>query len=257
MNFEIIDFHTHPFLVHEDNICYYKDIMGMTSESFALDMAAAGVSRFAGSVIHKDSGDQLRAVELSNEAAYKLSDIYGDKYIPGIHIHPAYPEESERIIREAHSRGIRLVGELVPYTYGWSDYASSEFWELLSILRGLDMTVSLHTVDLSAMEKMAKAYPDINFVFAHPGERAQVLLHEEVMKRCDNVYLDLSGTGLFRHGMLKYLVGSVGAERILFGTDYPVCNLRLYIGGMLDEGLSDRELELVFAKNAKRLLGIK
>ena len=103
---------------------------------------------------------------------------------------------------------------------------------------------------------MALEHKNINFVFAHPGEKAQVMLHEGVMKKCDNVYLDLSGTGLFRHGMLKYLTKSVGAQRILFGTDYPVCNLRLYIGGMLDEGLSDSELELIFAKNAKRLLGI-
>ena len=256
LNFEIIDFHTHPFLLHEDNICYYKDIMNMSYESFAEDMAAAGVSRFAGSVIHKCPGDDLRSMLTSNEMAYKLSDLYGEKYIPGIHIHPAYPEESVKAMDEAHARGVKLIGELVPYFYNWSDYSAPEFSELLDYAEKYGMTVSLHTIDLSAMERMALEHKNINFVFAHPGEKAQVMLHEEVMKKCDNVYLDLSGTGLFRHGMLKYLTKSVGAQRILFGTDYPVCNLRLYIGGMLDEGLSDSELELIFAKNAKRLLGI-
>ncbi len=41
-----------------------------------------------------------------------------------------------------------------------------------------------------------------------------------------------------------------------FGSDYPVCNLKMYIGGVLDEHLSDSELEAVFSENAKRVLGI-
>jgi len=76
------------------------------------------------------------------------------------------------------------------------------------------------------------------------------------MKSNENAYLDLSGTGLFRYGMLKKLCCEVVAERILFGTDYPICNLKMYIAGVLGEKISDSEKELIFAGNAKRILNI-
>ena len=49
------------------------------------------------------------------------------------------------------------------------------------------------------------------------------------MKKCDNVHIDLSGSGLHRYGVVKYLVDNVGSERILFGTDYPISNLSMYV----------------------------
>jgi predicted TIM-barrel fold metal-dependent hydrolase len=56
--------------------------------------------------------------------------------------------------------------------------------------------------------------------------------------------------------MLSQLVNDVGAERILFGTDYPVCNPGVYVGGVLAEKITDSAKELIFSGNAKRLLGI-
>jgi hypothetical protein len=81
--------------------------------------------------------------------------------------------------------------------------------------------------------------------------------HVERAKWSDNYYLDLSGYGLFRHGMLRRAIDEMGADRILFGSDYPTCNPSMYIGGvLLDELISDEEKELIFSGNAKRLLGI-
>jgi predicted TIM-barrel fold metal-dependent hydrolase len=57
--------------------------------------------------------------------------------------------------------------------------------------------------------------------------------------------------------MLRYAVDQVGSERILFGTDYPICNPGVYIGGVLAEPISDEAKENIFSKNAKRLLGIQ
>lgn len=256
MDFDIIDFHTHPFFSKEDNICKYKELLGMDHKSFARDISEAGISRFAGSVIHKTSEDQLEAIKMSNRDALALSEIYGDAYIPGIHVHPDYVSESIEELRIAHSRGCKLIGELVPYTHGWRDYSCEGFSEILDEAERLKMTVSLHTMNISEMEKMALLHKDVPFVFAHPGEHERVMEHIGVMMKCENVHLDLSGTGLFRHGVLKFLVSKVGADRILFGTDYPVCNLKMYIGGVLDEHLSDKELELVFSGNAKRILGL-
>nr|MBQ4318691.1 amidohydrolase family protein [Clostridia bacterium] len=76
------------------------------------------------------------------------------------------------------------------------------------------------------------------------------------MEKYPNAYLDLSGTGLFRYAMLAHGVNRVGAERFLFGTDFPVCNAAMQVAAVLSEYLTDEDYELIFSGNAKRLLGL-
>jgi len=249
---EIIDFHTHPYHRACDDICIYSDIIGSSEETFLDDMTKAGISRFAGSVISKGF-EGADAMIQANRSAYKLASRFGKKYIPGIQIDPRFPDESLKEIELARECGVRLIGELVPYMYGWS-YAEPAFSDILDTFGDGEFTVSLHTTDLAVMEEIAKAHPGISFVFAHPGEKDRLMQHIEIMKRCENVYLDLSGTGLFRFGMLAKLVREVGSERILFGSDYPICDPYMNIAGVLGEHITDEDRENIFAGNAIRLL---
>lgn len=68
--------------------------------------------------------------------------------------------------------------------------------------------------------------------------------------------MDLSGTGLHRFGVVKYLIDRVGADRILFGTDYPICNPGMYVAAVRMEEISEQEREKIFHINAEKLLGI-
>ena len=248
---EIIDFHTHPFLDKTDSICIYKATTVTTPD----DLFYIGISRFCGSVItYRSSG--IGNTRISNDTALALRAKYGEKYIPGFMVHPNFPEESVEELRRAKENGVKLIGELVPYAYKWQ-YNSYGFDEILDYTDNHDFIYSMHTTDIDVMRNIAKKHRNTQFVFAHPGEQPQLLRHIEVMQECDNVYLDISGTGLFRYGMLKHLVTKVGAERILFGSDYPICNPGMYIAGVEFEKISDRDKELIFAKNAKRLLGLE
>ena len=118
------------------------------------------------------------------------------------------------------------------------------------------MVISYHSMDDAQMEAMIAAHPSTIFVAAHPGERDQYMLHLERLKKYDNAYLDISGTGLFRYGMLAHGVSVVGSERILFGSDYPVCSPGMNLGGVMYEKLSERDVENILSKNAERLLGL-
>lgn len=255
MSFEIIDFHTHPFICEQDNHCQHKDVMHMTYDTTYLDIQNAGINKFCGSVIKKNAYD-FSVLQASNRDALRLRTIYNNDYIPGFQISPNYMEESINEIDFAKQCGVKLIGELVPYMHNWQDYSCKEFSFLLEYIEKHDMVVSIHTMDLTQMELMAKNHPHINFVFAHPGEKDLVLQHIDIMKRLDNVFLDISGTGILRYGVIKKLVTEVGAERILFGTDYPVGNLSSYINGVLEEKISDCEKEMIFSGNAKALLNI-
>ncbi len=253
MSFEIIDFHTHPFNKKTGNFCFYEGSVN-SEEDFLSDLCKSGISRFCGSVIDKEQRDFSGVLE-GNRAALELSEKYGEKYIPGIHIHPDFVDESEREIAKAYDKGVRLIGELVPYHHGWK-YDHPRLPELMECLDGRDMVISIHSndSDLASLEKLAADNPEKIFVFAHPGDIPRVKGHIEIMKRRENVCLDLSGTGLFRYGVLKHFCDSVGADRILFGTDYPICNPEMYVRAVMFEKISDREKELILSKNAKRLL---
>ena len=177
---------------------------------------------------------------------------------PGFHVHPDFVRESCDEIEWAHSLGYRLIGELVPYMHGWTDYGSKALSEILDTAAQYHMVVSYHTVveEAEEMDRMLAAHPQLTFVAAHPGQRPDYLRQIERLKRFPNLSLDLSGTGLFRYGMLAYGVKQVGAERFLFGTDYPICNPGMYVQAVMQEHITDEERERIFHGNAERILGM-
>ena len=261
MPFEIIDFHTHPFLDDTSNICIYQQNCRLTTDGIKDEMHALGISRIAGSVIRmeKNTGvSDWQRLSQWNEDALRLRERLGDLYIPGFHVHPDFVTESIREIRRMKSEGVCLVGELVPYLSGWSDLTSAGFDAILDEAEQCGMVLSLHTdANAEMMDEMVRRHKNLTIVAAHPGEKPSFLSHLARARISDNYYLDISGTGIFRHGVLLTAVKEMGANRVLFGTDYPICAPAAYVGGVKDDPfLTDEEKALVFAGNAKRLLAL-
>lgn len=256
---KIIDFHVHPFVKEAQNTCFYKNSLSFENNLFERDMKEAGITQICGSVIdfagikEEEGFEPFRAL---NRDALKKREEWGDFYIPGVHVHPAFVKESCEELEYMVGKGVKLVGELVPYMHGWSDYSCKGFSEILDCIEQLGMVVSYHSIDDAQMEKMIREHPNVTFVAAHPNEKDKYLLHIERMKKYQNAYLDLSGTGIFRYGMLKHGVDEVGAERFLFGTDYPITNPLMYVKAVEFEKISHEAKELIFHKNAERLLGL-
>ncbi len=253
---KIIDFHIHPFMSSEDYLSVYPETFDSPDLNMLInDMNGACINYFCGTVISQKTNDYSK-ITIDNNKAYEVREKLGERYIPGIHVHPDFIEASISEIERADSLGIKLIGELVPYYHGWKDYSCQGFCDILNCVSKFNMTVSLHTMNLLEMQTMANNHRDIRFVFAHPGEGERLSEHIAVMKKCDNVYLDLSGTGLHRFGMLKKLCREVGAERIIFGTDYPLMNPKMYVNAVLGEHISDKEKEQILWQNAAELLNI-
>lgn len=255
----IIDFHTHPYLPYpEHNQCFafYPNAVPGDPLGMKEQLLASGITHICGSVIR---GDRKFDMQELNNAALQLRDILGaDFYTPGFHIHPAYVEESLAEVERMHAAGVSLIGELVPYMHGWNNYAEKDWIDetnvILDAAQKHGMVFSHHTIWDWPIEPVIAAHPDMAFVAAHPGERESVARHIERMRKYDNVYLDLSGTGIFRFGCIRYLVDQVGADRILFGTDYPICNPDMYVHAVYGEHLGDRIEQAIFHDNAARLL---
>ena len=130
-----------------------------------------------------------------------------------------------------------------------------QIWETAEEL-GMVANLHVNNPELPALENIVKTFPRLNVVLAHPGDGAYYTHRLGLVKKYSNLYLDISGTGLFRWGMLRNAVDELGAEKVLFGSDFPVCSAGMNLHGALSEPLSEEEFKLVLAGNFRRLTGI-
>jgi predicted TIM-barrel fold metal-dependent hydrolase len=97
----------------------------------------------------------------------------------------------------------------------------------------------------------------MNVLMGHSGGYDSWELLDEAMavaRRLDNVYLDICAMG--RHyGALEYMVGNVGAEKIVYGSDAPFHDWSAEIAHVALAKISDDAKAAIFAGNMARLLG--
>jgi predicted TIM-barrel fold metal-dependent hydrolase len=79
----------------------------------------------------------------------------------------------------------------------------------------------------------------------------------ELCAKYPGVYLDISGSGIQRWGLLRFAIDKAGKEKFLFGTDFPISNPASFVQGALFEDLSDDEFEALLSGNFKRLTGLQ
>jgi predicted TIM-barrel fold metal-dependent hydrolase len=78
-----------------------------------------------------------------------------------------------------------------------------------------------------------------------------------VAKALTNVYYDTAASP-FLYSKRIYSVGSeiAGAEKILFGSDFPLISPRRYFREMEESGLNREDQEKILGLNVARLLGL-
>jgi len=97
------------------------------------------------------------------------------------------------------------------------------------------------------------AHRDVPFVAAHCGGcgagRAEAI---RLAREYPNVYLDISGD-IFSLGLLPELVESVGAVRVIFGSDQPWVDARATLTRVILSEISEDDKRLVLGENALRI----
>lgn len=255
-NFEIIDAHIHPFIYEESNTKWFDT--PTSHEEFFADLSLAGISKSCGSVIRRMEQASFADIKALNQESIDLKNLYPDLYIPGINVHGDFPQEScEEIERLYKEENICWIGELVAYMMDFQNYASENMFQIYALAQDLDLTVNIHPYGLDEIEKICQNFPKLKVVLAHPTSGADGIKERfAFIKKHKNAYLDLSGSGVFRYGMLAYGIKTAGKHKFLFGTDYPICNPHMMIEGILFERLNDDQFEAIFSKNFKCLTGI-
>ena len=256
---EIIDFHIHPpTILPQSDLSKFG--FSCTIDEMVSILREAGISRACGSVIGRTLPEPLtfEHIRQMNRCALDVRKKYPDFFIPGIAVHPAFPEEScAELEYMAKEQQIKLVGELVSYSTGYKEYAVKEMEDIWALICELDLTVSMHMYDIADTAALLKRFPEMKLVIAHTSaDEKDYTQRLELIRKYPNTALDISGRGPLDWGLLRYGINIAGTEKIIFGTDFPLRNPGMIVAGVYAEKLTDAERKAIFSGNAKRLLNI-
>ena len=102
-------------------------------------------------------------------------------------------------------------------------------------------------------------FPDLPVVCAHWGGGLPFYtLMPEVREALENVYYDTAASPfLYRPEIYEHVSRCVGAERVLFGSDYPLMPPSRLLREIDSLSLHEDTRRMILAENAGRLLGIR
>jgi predicted TIM-barrel fold metal-dependent hydrolase len=116
------------------------------------------------------------------------------------------------------------------------------------------------------VDEVAVDFPEVTFVICHLGNPWFVDAMEVIYKN-ENVVGDISGLTLghfeerFERFMLQQLQQVLAfagdPSSLLFGTDWPICDMGSYIRFVRQMQLSETETELILFRNAARIFGLE
>lgn len=255
--YEIIDAHIHPAIMVENSDI---SLFSFTNppEKLVATLKRAGISKAAGSVVRRfpepPTWDDIHQLNL---AALEMRRQFPDFYIPGIHVHPDFPEESLAELETMNKQHqVKLLGELVAYIMGYPDYTVPQLDDVWALARDLGMVVNLHLHNLGEAATILQRFPDLKLIIAHPtSETKEYNARLELISRYPNAALDISGSGPNSWNMLRHAIKVAGCEKIIFGTDFPLRNPGMYVAGVLFEDLTETERHAIFGGNFTRMLG--
>lgn len=252
----IIDCHFHPAIDRETDPGWFQPSGNIQSQIDTL--RRAGISQACGAPIRPINPVSFDEIRVLNDKALALRDRFPGFYIPGIQVHPHFPDEScKEIERCCGGENVRWIGELVGYMMGYGEeYATEKALIIMRYAMKYDATVNFHCGELDVIEHLCKAVPGLKLVLAHPGGgKDEFLSRLAKVAKFVNLHFDISGSGIDRFGILRKAIDVAGKEKLLFGTDYPINNPFVYTQGVLSGFLSQEEHAAIFSQNFLRLTG--
>lgn len=277
----IIDCHTHVFSPRiRNNRRQYVDRDPCFAELYASEKAGlATVEELIRSM--DDAGIEVSVIANIGWASHQLCAETNDYILDAIARYPerlvgfcavqpaeikAAKDEVERCARA----GARGIGELRPDRQGFNlnDDAMTPFAESLQRHR---LACLIHTSEPVGHQYPGKGgitpeevypfisrHPGVTLICAHWGGGLPFYaLMPEVWKALGNVYFDTAASPfLYRPAIYDIARRLVGAEKILFGSDYPLMPQRRPLREIRGTDLGEKAKELILSGNARRIFGI-
>ena len=256
----IVDFHAHIFpdaiaQKASDSIARFYDMPtrhdGTLSTLLAIG-AEAGVTRY---VVHSVATSPSQTESINGFIAgicREHPEVSGFATI-----HPDQPDKAGEIERALGLglKGVKIHSDM--QRVALDDPRLFEIYELIQGRAPLLAHTGDHRFDFSNPSRLLKvldAFPRLTLIGAHFGgwsvwrEAAEALRGRDLYVDCSSSMYALTPDET------RALVRNYGAERVLFGSDYPMWSPGSELERLRAAGLKDSEMELILYKNAQRLL---
>lgn len=277
----IIDFHTHVF---PPEICAQREEYLRRDPTFRAlysdprarmgagpdllkSMDAAGIdASVVLSFAWRDGEARRRTNDYILEQAAKSSG----RLIPFCMIDPSSPDAAAEVER-CVGAGARGLGELRPDDQGYDLSPGGPADVLVSAAAEHGLVILFHVsepvgheypgkkgLSLESFYRFVERATHASVVGAHwAGGLPFYALMPRTRTNFVNVYFDSAGTGLlYEASVYRHAVDIAGAERVLFGSDFPFFSQARSRREVEAARLSEEEKRLVLGENARRLLGL-
>ncbi len=279
----IIDFHTHVFPPQikknrskyiDSDPCFAilyseKNAKLATADELIASMDKAGVDT---SVIVNIGWTTHELCVETNDYILESIARYPRRLIGFCTIQPHSYEAAITEIERCAKEGIRGVGEIRPDIQLF-DLRDEEVMEpVIEVIRKHKLILLTHasepvgheypgkgTITPDMLYPFITSYPDLTIVCAHWGGGLPFYaLMPEVKQAMNNVFFDTAASPfLYSPQIYEQVIPLVGAEKILFGSDYPLLAQSRLLEEIRSLDLPEETRDLILSGNAQRLLGIK
>ena len=189
-----------------------------------------------------------------NREVAKYVDRYKGRFRGSCVITPFRIDDALREIEECHRQfGFVWLGEFCNYMTGYK-YETPEWTEVMKLAAKLNLIVQIHT-NTREMRYLAENFPENTIVFPHLGSaREDIFARIEVVAKHKNTCIELSGSGIERVGILERAVKEIGADRVLYGSDFTINEPSAVIARVRNAFLTPEDRKKILFRNVERLL---
>lgn len=192
-----------------------------------------------------------------NKSAYEFSRAHSDRIEFFCHVNPKNDDCAdviERAVEDMGAIGIKL----------WLACACDDEAVDIAAKKAIkyNLPILIHTFFMQSgnppyestafhVRNLALRYPEAKIIMAHLGGNPYHGIR--AVKDLKNVFVDYAGT-FYGYSDIDYAIEHLGADRVLFGTDFPIADERFGIGKIESAKLSEADKAKIYSGNILRLI---
>jgi len=220
-------------------------------DSVVATMDRLGIDAIAASSFMSFTGDWIIGNQLTEQAAMKypgriLGYAAPNPFDPECDLAPFF--ETDRGFR-----GIKIHG----CEQGGTPMNDQKYFPAYELAERLELPVLFHAWlphEVVQAADVAKQFPHAKIILGHAGVTTYSAKQEAISacEKYDNVFLDTAISDTY-DGSIEYIVSKVGADRILYGSDFATFECTQTLGKLALSKLTDEEKEKILGENARKL----
>jgi len=178
-------------------------------------------------------------------------------------LNPRRPDTSSRLLERFATHPKVVAVKIHPVMHGY-DLEMRMVPELIEGVWPYGLPILSHCqterpLSGIALRHLAERFPDVTFIAAHygiagrgPGERVGEMFDDSAPP---NLYTDMASRRSAEYGFFRYAVDTIGADRILWGSDGMAVEITAMLGVLQMADITEEERETIAYGNAIRVFG--